>query len=228
MPNLKIEESNSLISKAVIMTGEAPSAEAVPVSTTRTGQMMWKDTFYAGEPDIEAVFDVDTEAIQLYQSQASIKYGSIAAGYSVLYAAFLAMGLYGIASVCLVIAFVFGVLTRLTCKRATAAFNTGGIHMAITSSCVRYDQEKPMVSTAIAVQDITTCTVEQRELKPYCGLFGTNKTINLIHLRVANGSSSKRYVGVKDPRNFARLVMTIKNRPRSAAPPVASSEIVFR
>ncbi|CAB9521208.1 expressed unknown protein [Seminavis robusta] len=267
------------------MYAEAPSAEVDPMSTMQTSQP-WQDTFYAEEPDIEAVFDVDIEAIRLYQRRTSFQFCAIVLAYSFLHIfLFLALkvlkrdgwAVFLVVSVAMVGSFfvawvaqtlkaavfgatwaallhlcralglgmlffwsvsywVFYAVYTSTCMQAAMSGNTvpygsGRVYMAIASSCVRYDQKNPMVSSAIALQDISTCTVEQRKMRRRCcGLIGETKTISLIHLKAANSRGSKIFVGVKDPRNFARLVMTIKNRPCAApafAPIASSSEIVW-
>ena len=47
----------------------APSAEAAFV--TCIVPRPWTDTFYVHEEDIEAVFDMDVDAIRMYHSQAA-------------------------------------------------------------------------------------------------------------------------------------------------------------
>lgn len=36
-------------------------------------------------------------------------------------------------------------------------------------------------------------------------------TLNLVQLQIAGDAAPKVYIGLKDPKNFARLVMMLKN-----------------
>ena len=77
----------------------------------------------------------------------------------------------------------------------------------------------------ISLQNISSCTIAQKVVKPYVW-FGTPTTVNLVQLNVVGQRAPTVYVGMKDPRGFTRLVMSLKNRNSNTGGPGAVANMV--
>lgn len=125
-----------------------------PSSASELAQeLTWADTFYEDEPDIVAVFDLDQNAISFYQRRAFYFAVYCTVGLWFLAGLYYSLDFQPVAIffVCLSMGYVLmASKTWAKVQAATSSRNGGGIHIAISSLSVRYDQADPMVSTEVS------------------------------------------------------------------------------
>lgn len=137
-------------------------ANVTPSSTTYSGaaagsscdglveSLAWADTYYDDEPDIVAVFDMDQQAIRDYQFYSTFLPLGIAISCFVL-AVLLHFGLdlFALASLYYV-AFGFFCTVALHAFKKYLGSRKSNIHVAVSTSSIRYDQENPPLSTTVS------------------------------------------------------------------------------
>lgn len=147
---------------------EPIDAEVVPVASSvvsslsssscqaLTRNLVRKDTYYQDEPDIVAVFDLDSDLIAKYQRITATNLTVCTVFMFGLVGLYKFLDLFPAAIFFLILAFVYVILSARAWAKVRAASSSllgGGIHLAITSSSVRYDQEDPMVSTEVSFEN---------------------------------------------------------------------------
>jgi hypothetical protein len=118
-------------------------------------QLTWKDTFYEHEPDIIAVFDFDQEGVVQYQRN-NFFYLALSTGFWLFFAVFYyrveVESIVAVVIISLLFVVYFALASKAWAKlrAATSSLDGGGIHMAISSVSIRYDQADPMVSFEVS------------------------------------------------------------------------------
>jgi len=199
----------------VASTVHSPQPNSFVSSATQevsrlASNLTWTDNFYEAEPDIVAAFDLDHEQINLYKSKDASKHFWWALfffGLAVFYAA-----IDVIVLACLFLSFSLFYCMNIKQRKSDGS----GLHMAITSSSIRYDQENPLLTTEISLKSISICTVANKKIKKYP--WSPEVTVNLVMLQIVGKAVPKIYIGLKDPKGFARLVMSLKNQGQQGQP----------
>ena len=130
----------------------AATTNNVPSAAAASG-LTWADTFYDDESDIVAVFDLDEESILAYHKSMAFKeivpfFGLLAIAITI---AFIAIGLIFISFYCNLISCIY-IIKFVKAWKKVRATKANNIHIAITSSSVRYDQEDPFISKEVRTQ----------------------------------------------------------------------------
>ena len=68
----------------------------------------------------------------------------------------------------------------------------------------------------ISLRSISICTVANKKIKKYP--WSPEVTVNLVMLQIVGKPVPKIYIGLKDPKGFARLVMCLKNQGQQGRP----------
>lgn len=129
--------------------------------------LSWADRFYEKEPDIVAVFDFDLRTIIQYQMSKLYKTVPVSVALIALAA------LSSVTEIDVLYSYIFMFLLL-----ALLSFNflfawqqyksqaNHGIHLAVTTNCVRYDQESPKAHTVVRINCIDLSESQSRTASP--------------------------------------------------------------
>lgn len=182
--------------------------------------LTWEDTFYDEEDDIIAVFDIDNEGVLAYQRFQAVKFVKFALLYTLILIlfsfifssdddddddgimAFFAFLLGACITIFLILVFIF-------CLKAHGAAK-GGIHMAVTSNSIRYDQAANSLSKQILLNRIVTCTIAEKQIWDY--MTWKECKIYIVSLQIVGAKRLVSYVGIKQAKEFQKLVVNIQGQ----------------
>lgn len=173
----------------------------------------WKDTFYDdSSDDVVAVFDLDYQGILQYHRSLACSWYFSACRTLLLYIIFSAV--YPDHPLSIIFAFSFGVYCRfgfgawLRVQEVRKSIQGGGIHMAVTTTSVRYDQVDPMESIEICLNDITYCLLKSKGC--WHGLCSTAAPFVVVVVKVRGRRLPITFAGLHDPHHFVDLIMRLK------------------
>lgn len=180
-----------------------PDGEPLPVVTAnQLAVPAWKDSYYDDEPNIVAVFDIDSNGVRLYQHQS---YGvKLAVSKSCgLFALFYLVNA-GAIGIVLPFALYWFSMIMVILHSAQQSANQSQVHIAVTDTCIRYDQENPLVVSRMPLNKILSCKVTQRALREW-HMCGRVHFVNIVELELASGKQT--IIGLREATAFRDLLL---------------------
>jgi hypothetical protein len=185
-----VNEDPTVVEAQMISNNFVSSTECAYNNYASLAQnLSWADRFYEKEPDIVAVFDFDLRTIIRYQMSKLYKTVPVSVALIALAALSTATEidvLYSYVFMFLLLALLsFNFLFALQQYKSQA---NHGIHLAVTTNCIRYDQESPKVHTVVRIIHwIDLWESQSRIASPCCRLLTiisriTDSTLSHYHL----------------------------------------------
>ncbi len=112
-----------------------------------------EDRFYENETNIVAVFDVDDDTVLQFQKNVAINWTFRSIGLLIVAFLYELIESHRLATIFMIIGILVTAFALNGWKDVRTAHRNllgGGIHMAITTVSVRYDQPNPMISTEVS------------------------------------------------------------------------------